>query len=56
MTAWTVYTNENLFFDQNKNKKMGEKAKKGKAYIFMLWYFGEKKSLCIRIAMLPFQK
>ena len=44
---------KNLFFDPNKNRKL---AKNGQAYIFMLWYFGEKKGLCIEMAMLPFQK
>ena len=42
-----------MFFDPNKNRKL---AKNGQAYIFMLWYFGEKKGLCIGMAMLPFQK
>ena len=36
--------------------KIGNWQKNGQADVFMLWYFGEKKGLCIGMAMLPFQK
>ena len=34
MTAWTIYTNENFFFDKKKKKKIGKYTAK----LTFLWY------------------
>ena len=38
MTAWTIYTNENLFFDQNKNRKLAKKRQSLHFYAMIFWW------------------
>ena len=37
-TAWTVCTNENLFFDQNKNRKLAKKWQSLHFYALIFWW------------------
>ena len=52
-TAWTVYTNANLFFDKNKNWELANIQPR--LHFYGMIILVKKKGLCIGMERLPFQ-